>query len=320
VIKGLERLKSFTWQLHSSKLVPFKHTRSHSKADLVDPLSEPKKILRKASSKRGHQPYSSSSSVLHSKYLASFDPYSNIPPNPNHFHSSPRVVEPLEKGVYFKSAFLIHSFESHPKPSLQPRLPKTESDLGVNLPEYKPTDFISPTTYSFPPTFGQPQASTYEQPEQTFSVYSNPLFETKEAIHPQVQKLVLKTPLKSFRRSPPSSPPTSSSPPQSPFSTPSSPSSTSSSTQTPHTPRLTMAFQPIVQARYAALVLPPNLDALLAGYLKYLPRYNGGTSPSIEDHILAFLDFANNMNIEQEIFYMRLFVQSLEGNVRIWFR
>lgn len=32
------------------------------------------------------------------------------------------------------------------------------------------------------------------------------------------------------------------------------------------------------------------------------------------------MDFADNMNIEHENVYMRLFVQSLEGNVRIWFR
>ena len=69
-----------------------------------------------------------------------------------------------------------------------------------------------------------------------------------------------------------------------------------------------MTFQPIVQARYASLVLPTNLHAFLAGYLKYLPRYNGETGPTTEDHLQAFLDFADNMNIEQENVYMRLFV------------
>lgn len=53
-----------------------------------------------------------------------------------------------------------------------------------------------------------------------------------------------------------------------------------------------MAFQPIVQSRYAALVLPPILDAFPNGYLKHLPRYNGETGPSAEDHLQAFLDFA----------------------------
>lgn len=54
--------------------------------------------------------------------------------------------------------------------------------------------------------------------------------------------------------------------------------------------------------------LPNNLDAFLARYLKYLPKYNGETGPSIEDHLQAFLDFAENVNIEQENVYMILFV------------
>jgi len=81
-----------------------------------------------------------------------------------------------------------------------------------------------------------------------------------------------------------------------------------------------MAFQLIVHAKYVALVLPQNLDAFPPGYLKYLPRYNGETGSSAEDHLQAFLDFADNMNIEQEHVYMRLFVQSLEGNATTWFR
>ena len=54
--------------------------------------------------------------------------------------------------------------------------------------------------------------------------------------------------------------------------------------------------------------------------MKHLPRYNGESGSSAEDHLQAFLDFADNMNIEQENVYTRLFVQYLEGNVRTWFR
>lgn len=122
-------------------------------------------------------------------------------------------------------------------------------------------------------------------------------------------------------RSPPSSPPHNHTPHQLPSSTSSWSSSSSpssySSTQTPHTQPSTIEFQLIVQARYVALILPTNLNVFPAGYLKYLPRYNGETSPSAKDHLQAFLDFVDNMNIEQENVYMRLFVQSLEGNVRI---
>lgn len=75
-------------------------------------------------------------------------------------------------------------------------------------------------------------------------------------------------------------------------------------------------------AQYVALALPPaaQLHAFPDGYLKHLPRFNGETWPSTEDHLAGFLDFFDNMNIEHEDVYTRLFVQSLEGNVRIWFR
>lgn len=199
--------------------------------------------------------------------------------------------------------------------------------MSVNLPEYKPRDFISSTTYHFPSIFNRPEASSSEQPEETFSIYSNPPFETKECIPLWVPKLVLKTPLKFFRISPPPSPPTSSPTLESPYSSSTS-SSSYTSTKTPHTPPrqphtpsgqphtpqashtppAIIAFQPIVQARYAALVLTNNLDAFPAGYLKYLPKYNGETGLSAEDHLQDFLDFADNINIEKENVYMRLFV------------
>jgi len=67
-----------------------------------------------------------------------------------------------------------------------------------------------------------------------------------------------------------------------------------------------------VQARYAALVLPTNMANFLDGYVKHLPRFSGEIGTSIEDHVSSFLDFADNMNIEQEDVYMRLFVEYLK--------
>lgn len=81
-----------------------------------------------------------------------------------------------------------------------------------------------------------------------------------------------------------------------------------------------MDFRPIVQARYVSVLLPANLGNFPDNYLKRLPRFNGEAGPSAKYHVSAFLDFVYNMNIEDENVYMRLFVQSLEGNVRIWFR
>jgi hypothetical protein len=53
--------------------------------------------------------------------------------------------------------------------------------------------------------------------------------------------------------------------------------------------------------------------------MKYLPRYNGEGDVTVEEHLVAFYSFANNFNIEHVDVWMRLFVQSLDGEVRKWF-
>jgi hypothetical protein len=77
----------------------------------------------------------------------------------------------------------------------------------------------------------------------------------------------------------------------------------------------------IIVARYAPLVLPVGLHALpTIDYMKYLPRYNGEGEVTIEEHLVAFYSFADNFNIDYVDVWMRLFVQSLDGEVRKWFR
>ena len=76
-----------------------------------------------------------------------------------------------------------------------------------------------------------------------------------------------------------------------------------------------------VAARYAPLVLPWPLNALPGGdYQKYLPRFNGKGEITAEEHWDAFLSYADNQNIEAKDVWMRMFVQSLDGEVRKWFR
>jgi hypothetical protein len=53
--------------------------------------------------------------------------------------------------------------------------------------------------------------------------------------------------------------------------------------------------------------------------MKYLPRYNGEGDVTAEEHLVAFYIFANNFNIDYADVWMRLFVQSLDGEVRKWF-
>jgi uncharacterized small protein (DUF1192 family) len=77
----------------------------------------------------------------------------------------------------------------------------------------------------------------------------------------------------------------------------------------------------IVAAKYAPLILPQPLNPLPAGdYLKYMPKFSGEGDVTIEEHLAAFYSYANNLNIESEDVWMRVFVQSLDGEVRKWFR
>ena len=89
--------------------------------------------MRKASSRRRHQP-SSSTSALQCEDKLQFDPYINIPSNLEYTHLSPRVPELLGRGVDFKSTFLIHSIETCQESPLPIGLPKFNSNLGVHLP------------------------------------------------------------------------------------------------------------------------------------------------------------------------------------------
>jgi hypothetical protein len=77
----------------------------------------------------------------------------------------------------------------------------------------------------------------------------------------------------------------------------------------------------IVAARYSPLVLPQPVNPLPAGdYLKYMPKFTGEEDITVEEHLVAFYSYADNLNIENEDVWMRVFVQSLDGEVRKWFR
>ena len=53
--------------------------------------------------------------------------------------------------------------------------------------------------------------------------------------------------------------------------------------------------------------------------MKYLPKFTReGTGLTVEEHLAAF--YADNQNIEHEDVWTRLFVQSMDGEARKWFR
>jgi hypothetical protein len=63
------------------------------------------------------------------------------------------------------------------------------------------------------------------------------------------------------------------------------------------------------------------MNPLPAGdYLKYMPKFTGEGDVTAEEHLAAFNSYADNLNIENEDVWMRVFVQSLDSEVRKWFR
>jgi hypothetical protein len=77
----------------------------------------------------------------------------------------------------------------------------------------------------------------------------------------------------------------------------------------------------IVAARYAPLNLPQFMYAFPPNdYMKYFPRFNGEGEVTTEEHLNSFYSFAYNFNVEHADVWMRLFLQSLDGEARKWFR
>jgi hypothetical protein len=54
--------------------------------------------------------------------------------------------------------------------------------------------------------------------------------------------------------------------------------------------------------------------------MKYISIFNGEGELTAEEHLTSFYTFADNFNVEHIDFWMRLFVQRLDGEVRKWFR
>jgi len=77
----------------------------------------------------------------------------------------------------------------------------------------------------------------------------------------------------------------------------------------------------IIAARYTPVVLPQPLNNLPAeGYLKQLPKFTGEGDITVEEHLAAFYTFMDDNVIMHTDVWMRIFVHSLQGEARKWFR
>jgi hypothetical protein len=74
-------------------------------------------------------------------------------------------------------------------------------------------------------------------------------------------------------------------------------------------------LNPWVTTIFGPLNLPVNVHDLPENYLKLFPKYNGEPTLSVEEHLVTFQDFTDNLFVEHDDVFMRLFVQTLEGDV-----
>ena len=71
----------------------------------------------------------------------------------------------------------------------------------------------------------------------------------------------------------------------------------------------------LLVARYAPLNLPNPLSAMPTGdYLKYMTKFIGEGDFTAEEHLETFYSYAENIHIEQEDVWNRVFVQCLDGS------
>jgi hypothetical protein len=66
----------------------------------------------------------------------------------------------------------------------------------------------------------------------------------------------------------------------------------------------------------------PNQPAVMptGDYQQYMPKFTEEGDVTAEEHIEAFYSYAENLNIEDVDVWTRVFVQSLDGHARKWFK
>jgi hypothetical protein len=59
---------------------------------------------------------------------------------------------------------------------------------------------------------------------------------------------------------------------------------------------------------------------MIETYMKLICKFNGDRNTSIEDHDFALQYCIDNLVIDHEDVYLRIYVQSLEGDAIKWFK
>jgi hypothetical protein len=109
--------------------------------------------------------------------------------------------------------------------------------------------------------------------------------------------------------------------PQPTHSVPPSPSSsTASVTSPPITQVVVQPPPPIMAARYAPLVLATPLHAMPQDYQTRLPQFDGTGPLNAQQHVDKMNDYFDLQEVDEVDVQMRLFAQSLTGDVKKWFK
>jgi len=86
-------------------------------------------------------------------------------------------------------------------------------------------------------------------------------------------------------------------------------------------PQAPTKMERIIAARYGPLILPTPLNFMpTEEYQKYRAKFTGTEGVTAEEHLESFYSYVVNLDIGEDDVWMRVFVQSLDGEARKWFR
>jgi hypothetical protein len=261
-----------------------RQTRSNPQLPLATPKVDPEVIIRKGKASEGE----------------TFTTEPGNFPSPsveNPFSSSQLLSRPFSEVSHFLNFGSVLADFSPPGMGLEGGIIITPLSPGA-IPWHRPW-----TTEDFPtPSFTIPPLITVASTTQReASADSSPL---AFSMNPPLFPL---PPRSSFLVSPVRAPsPPSSPPPNIPMAG--------------ENPPMTRT-EAIIATRYAPLLLPQPLNVLPTyGYLKKLPKFTGEGDISAKEHLEAFYSFTDDHVIMHANVWMRIFIHSLEGEARKWFR
>ena len=290
------------------------HTRENPEGPLVS-VSDPKKIISKGKAQHRQASESAAASGLgipiHAQSFVSEKSFAKI--------VSSKVIESSSQVRAEELSFASDITHSAPEIEVYPHSqePTSTSSLHPSSNKSSKSGLQAPTNL---PVLREIIQDLSLKGEENLATLLNQFYKTSYLL--STSEAAVQSKIKqtfnsgSGTSSPPSSPLNRPSPPLSPASSPSS--STVSNIMAGQ--NLTRMEQ-ILANRYAPLVLPNPLSAMPTGdYQKYMPKFTGAGEYTAEEHIEAFYAYAENINISEEDVWTRVFVQSLDGQARKWFK